>query len=132
MSYYTTFNSWDEMLDYLKKVDHPQCFMVNYLPDTQEYAMWIGNQPYYSYEKLIELEMEDKFKIKKQLDELREQMKDSEKAKNKQSEWSIGYKELKNYIHNDLGATKEQIHEMIQKAIKIEVKKAFKMLKSQL
>lgn len=61
MSIYTTFKTYDEVIKYLAAVDHPQCFTVNYKPDTKEYALWIGNQPYYVYEEWIE-EAEQKYK----------------------------------------------------------------------
>jgi Arc/MetJ-type ribon-helix-helix transcriptional regulator len=40
----------------------------------------------------------------------------------KKPEWTIGYKEVKNFMHNDLGITKEQMHEIISKIVKEEVK----------
>ena len=61
MSMNTTIKTWQEILDYLKTVDAPQCFTVNYLPDDDEYALWIGNQPYYIYEQWIE---EEEIKVK--------------------------------------------------------------------
>ncbi|MED0704928.1 hypothetical protein [Aneurinibacillus aneurinilyticus] len=59
MSLYTTFETWDETIEYLKSVDRPQCFTVNYLPKEKEYALWIGNQPYDFYEELIEQQRQE-------------------------------------------------------------------------
>lgn len=58
MSYNANFKTYDEIIEYLQTADQPQCFTVNYLPDTDEYSMWIGNQPYYVYEKWIKEEEE--------------------------------------------------------------------------
>ncbi|MEK5085220.1 hypothetical protein [Bacillus sp. FSL H8-0515] len=66
MSLNTTIKSWDEMVSFLQGVDHPQCFTVNFLPESGEYEMWIGNQPYYNYERLIELEEKDFNKLRKE------------------------------------------------------------------
>jgi DNA repair exonuclease SbcCD ATPase subunit len=60
LSFYNTYKSWGELREFLQKINPPQCFTVNYLPKENEYAIWIGNQPYYSYEKLIELEQKEK------------------------------------------------------------------------
>lgn len=67
MSAYITFKNYDELLRYLESIDHPKCFTVNYLPDSYEYALWIGNQPYYTYEELIKLEQEEKNQLKERL-----------------------------------------------------------------
>ncbi len=61
MSMNTTYKTYDEVVRYLETVDHPQCFTVNYLPETDEYALWIGNQPYHVYEEWIE---EEESKVK--------------------------------------------------------------------
>ncbi|MGA4713105.1 hypothetical protein [Bacillus safensis] len=69
MSMYDRLKKWDDVIGLLKDVDyHPQCFTVNYLPETEEYSIWIGNQPYHSYEKLIELEEKEHQETKKQLE----------------------------------------------------------------
>lgn len=70
MSLNTTFKSWEDMINHLQNVDAPQCFTVNYLPDTEEYEIWIGNQPYYNYEKLIALEAKDNNKLVKRIKQL--------------------------------------------------------------
>jgi chromosome segregation ATPase len=54
MSFYNTYKTWGELLKYLEEADYPKCFRVNYLPDEEEYALWIGNQPYETYEEIIE------------------------------------------------------------------------------
>lgn len=69
MSMYDRLKKWDDVIGFLKDVGyHPQCFTVNYLPETEEYSIWIGNQPYHSYEKLIELEEKEHQETKKQLE----------------------------------------------------------------
>lgn len=69
MSMYDRLKKWDDVIRFLKDVDyHPQCFTVNYLPETEEYSIWIGNQTYHSYEKLIELEEKEHQETKKQLE----------------------------------------------------------------
>ncbi|PRS47530.1 hypothetical protein [Bacillus sp. MZGC1] len=69
MSMYHRLKKWDDVIGFLKDVDyHPQCFTVNYLPETEEYSIWIGNQPYHSYEKLIELEEKEHHETKKKLE----------------------------------------------------------------
>lgn len=69
MSMYDRLKKWDDVVGFLKDVDyHPQCFTVNYLPETDEYSIWIGNQPYHSYEKLIELEEQEHHETKKKLE----------------------------------------------------------------
>ncbi len=60
MSMNATFETWEELMQYLQDVDHPKCLMVNYLPNDDKYELWIGSQPYYSYEKLIDLEQKEK------------------------------------------------------------------------
>jgi hypothetical protein len=68
MSLYTTFPSWEELIDFLhSEAEPPQCFTVNYQPNDENYAIWIGNQPYYSYEKLIELEQQEKDELRNEL-----------------------------------------------------------------
>ncbi|WP_272032932.1 hypothetical protein [Oceanobacillus kimchii] len=67
MSMNTTFNSLEELINHLKDLDRPQCFTVNYLPDTEQYNIWIGNQPYYNYERLIQLEEQDSDKLREKL-----------------------------------------------------------------
>lgn len=62
MSFYTMFKTYPEVVEYLATVDYPQCFTVNYKPDTEEYFLWIGNQPYYVYEEWME---EEEQKVKK-------------------------------------------------------------------
>jgi hypothetical protein len=54
MSFYTRFNTYKEAIDYLSEHEYPTCFLVNYLPNTGEYALWIGNQPYYVYEEWMD------------------------------------------------------------------------------
>lgn len=54
MSYNTTFESYGELIKYLQKVSNPQCFTINYLPETDEYSLDIGNQPYETYEQIID------------------------------------------------------------------------------
>lgn len=39
MSMNTTFKTWELLMEFLKTVDYPQCFTVNYLPDTSEYEL---------------------------------------------------------------------------------------------
>ncbi|WP_144522955.1 hypothetical protein [Bacillus pumilus] len=69
MSMYDRLKKWDDVVEFLKDVDyHPQCFTVNYLPETNEYSIWMGNQPYHSYEKLIELEEKEHRETKKKLE----------------------------------------------------------------
>lgn len=75
MSFYNTYKSWEDLMDYLRQVDPPQCFTVNYLPEKDEYAIWIGNQPYYNYEKLIELEQREKNELRKKIKSLQEELK---------------------------------------------------------
>lgn len=65
MSAYMIFKDYKEILSYLENVDYPKCFTVNYLPDSCEYALWIGNQPYYIYEELIKLEQDEKNEFRK-------------------------------------------------------------------
>lgn len=38
--------------------------------------------------------------------------------------WAIGYKEVKNFMHNELGITKEEMHEIITKIVRDEVSDA--------
>jgi predicted RNase H-like nuclease (RuvC/YqgF family) len=72
MSYYTTFKTYTEVKEFLKDVDDPKCFTVNYKPDEQEYALWVGNQPYYEYEKWIEEEERKVKELKKENKKLEE------------------------------------------------------------
>ncbi|MFP7486447.1 hypothetical protein SFC65_19975 [Priestia filamentosa] len=69
MSLFTSISTWDELIDFLKRENPPQCFTVNYIPAKDNYDIWIGNQPYYSYEKLIELEEKDREKIRRKFDQ---------------------------------------------------------------
>jgi hypothetical protein len=72
MSMYTAFKRYDEVIEYLSTVDHPKCFTVNYKPDIDKYALWIGSQPYYVYEDWIE-EIDQLIKeLKKENKELEE------------------------------------------------------------
>lgn len=116
------------MIDHLKNTDAPQCFTVNYLPKTDEYEMRIGNQPYYHYEKLIELEVKEKGELRdriKQLEGVLDRMKEKEGAvmEDPSSNWTAGYKEVKNFIHNELGITKEQMDKIIEQGIRNETDK---------
>lgn len=67
MSMHATFDTWEELTKYLQTVDHPKCFTVNYIPKDDNYALWLGNQPYYSYEELIELEQNEKKELRSEL-----------------------------------------------------------------
>lgn len=58
MSGQMTFKTYEEVVDYVKNYQNPICFQVNYLPETNEYDLWIGNQPYHNYEKWL-TEMDD-------------------------------------------------------------------------
>lgn len=40
---------------------------------------------------------------------------------NSKQNWSVGYKEVKNFMHNELGITKEMIDEIIKKMVRDEV-----------
>lgn len=72
MSLHTEFESWEDLIEHLKYSDPPKCLTVNYLPDENKYEMWIGNQPYYTYEQLIELEEIENQKLRKENKHLRE------------------------------------------------------------
>ncbi|MBV6717221.1 hypothetical protein [Paenibacillus chitinolyticus] len=73
MSMNTTFKTWDELLEYLKTQDG-KCFNVNYLPKEDEFEIWIGWKPFYNYEKLIELEQDEKNKLRAENEKLKEQL----------------------------------------------------------
>lgn len=92
MSMNTTFDSWVEMMEHLQQVDDPQCFTVNYLPETESYEIWIGNQPYYHYDKLIELEEKDNEKLMQRIKALNREKEMMYKLALKQdwkeSDWS--------------------------------------------
>lgn len=121
MSFNMTFPTWNQLMDYLQSVDATQCFTVNYLPQTQEYECWIGNQPYEHYEKIIESEIKEKNDYRKQLNEMEEQVKAFEKTQEHSAHWEVGYKEVKNLIHNELKMTKEQLDQAIAKLVQKEV-----------
>lgn len=72
MSLNTKFSNWEELISHLKNTDPPKCFTVNYLPDDDEFEMWIGNQPFYNYEQLIELEEQEKRELKQKNKRMRE------------------------------------------------------------
>lgn len=40
------------------------------------------------------------------------------------SQWAIGYKELKNLIHNELGITRDDMNEIINKIVRDEITEA--------
>lgn len=42
----------------------------------------------------------------------------------KHPQWAVGYKELKNFLHNDMGITSEHIQEMFQEIAREELTKA--------
>lgn len=44
--------------------------------------------------------------------------------KTPRSDWAVGYKELKNYIHNDMGISSEHIQEMFREIAREEITKA--------
>jgi hypothetical protein len=54
MSFNTIFSTYEDIINFLKNKDYPQCFTVNYRPKYDDYEIWIGNQPYENYEKMIE------------------------------------------------------------------------------
>lgn len=76
MSLNSILKSREELMEHLKNVDNPKCFTVNYLPDTGGYELWIGNQPYYHYEKLIELEEKDNKNLIKRIRQLNKDKED--------------------------------------------------------
>lgn len=39
-------------------------------------------------------------------------------------QWGVGYKELKNFFHNEMGVSKEHLHEMFQEIAREEITKA--------
>lgn len=59
MSMYVTLVNWQELIEQLKKTDDPQCFTVNYKPEEEKYALWIGNQPYSNYEEMLDAREQD-------------------------------------------------------------------------
>lgn len=42
----------------------------------------------------------------------------------KRPQWAVGYKELKNFLHNEMGISKEHLHEMFQEIAREEITKA--------
>lgn len=51
---------------------------------------------------------------------------------NKKTNWSTGYVETKNFIHNELGLTKENIKEMIAKMAQEELEKSGQLAREEL
>lgn len=81
MSMYVTLDTWYQLIEQLEKTDDPQCFAVNYLPDEEKYALWIGNQPYSNYEEMLERQdiktdslIKDRNDLRKQVAELKHQL----------------------------------------------------------
>jgi hypothetical protein len=74
LSLNTTFESWKELMEHLNSADYPKCFTVNYKPETDQYEIWIGNQSYYNYEKLIELEEKEKEQLRRELKECKKEL----------------------------------------------------------
>ncbi|WPS85447.1 hypothetical protein SMD22_02110 (plasmid) [Brevibacillus halotolerans] len=74
MSLNTKFNTWGEVLEYLKRYEEPKCLTVNFLNEENQYEIWIGNQPYHNYEQLIELEQKEKEELRKTNKQLREEL----------------------------------------------------------
>jgi hypothetical protein len=72
VSMYTRFNTYEEVISFLKDVDDPVCFTVNYLPDIEEYALWIGSQPYDIYDEFMEKKDNEVRDLKKQVKKLEE------------------------------------------------------------
>jgi len=54
MSMNNSYKDWNALITYLQSVDPPQCFTVNYKPHDGTYELWIGNQPYETYDRMIE------------------------------------------------------------------------------
>lgn len=54
MSFNTVFSNYEDVINFLKNHDYPQCFTVNYRPNEDDFEIWIGNQPYETYEQIIE------------------------------------------------------------------------------
>lgn len=63
---HTKIKNIDELTDMLKKEGQPLCFTANYIPEKEEYELWVGNQPHYNYEKLIELGENDVKRVRNQ------------------------------------------------------------------
>lgn len=54
VSFNTVFSNYEDVINFLKNHDSPTCFRVNYRPKEDDYEIWIGNQPYESYDEMIE------------------------------------------------------------------------------
>lgn len=65
MSMQAGFDTWEEIIEYLKTIDRPQCVQVNYMPKTNSYELWMGNQPYHNYEKWLEELDDQNFRYRK-------------------------------------------------------------------
>jgi hypothetical protein len=76
MSMQLSFKTYDELIESLRVADNPVCMTINYIPDEDEYLLDVGNQPYYSYEKLIELEQEEKQQLRDKLESIKNIMGD--------------------------------------------------------
>lgn len=84
MSMYDRFKTWEDLIEYLKGENDYRCFMVNYLPDNDEYALWIGSQPYTTYEKWIEELEEEKRVLKERIRKLEEENRELKDKKRKE------------------------------------------------
>ncbi|PFP30243.1 hypothetical protein COJ96_05895 [Bacillus sp. AFS073361] len=96
MSFNTVFKEYGDVINFLKNHDNPACFTVNYRPKEDDYELWIGNQPYENYEKMIEeLETElvkadiDKAGYITQIELLEEQAEKYQRLRNKILEQTI-------------------------------------------
>lgn len=101
MSLNTTFKTKEDLMEYLNSVDIPQCFTANYLPETGEYDLWIGNQPYYNYERLIELEEKDNDKLIEKVKELEKELKKEQSQKIVDNDkYENNYNLLEEHVNN--------------------------------
>lgn len=72
MSAQGTFETKDEIIEYLKCSEFPSCLTINYDLGNNNYKLDIGNQPYWTYEQMIDKEQEEKAELKHRLKEIHE------------------------------------------------------------
>lgn len=111
MSLYTTFKTYHDVLNFLGERDYPTCFKVNYLPNTDEYDLWIGNQPYESYEEIIEDVYNELNKMRDKNNKLRER---NDYLDSILASYKTENKALKNRLHFEAGYN-EKLEEEIKK-----------------